>query len=208
MKKLIYFFTIIAFAAPGANGSVRNSITSTASSSSEPAGSPIYANIQHAAPGEIPAAVREGVKESLPKAQSITPQHKDLTDAQAASIEKESGMKVDGKEHNSYLAFTSEGGTRKQIGVATVVKAQGRVIVIVYGSEKGSVVISDAHGESGGVPHAFLDQFKGKRHEDKLRLGQDIKPQGVDEALARAITDAIRLDVVTMQTLYGAAHAH
>lgn len=66
----------------------------------------------------------------------------------------------------------------------------------------------EAGSGSGGIPHAFLDQFKGKGHDSKLRLGQDIKAQGVDEAVARAATDAIRLDVVTMQALYGAAHSH
>jgi len=212
MKKLIYFVTIIAFAVFGVVGSSGNSVKATSSSSAEPAGAApaasCAANAQHAATGDIPAAVREAVKESLPKAQSITQQNKDLTDAQATGIEKESGMKLDDKDHHSYLAFSDDGGARKQIGVATVVKAQGREIVIVYGSEKGSPVIIEAHGESGGVPPAFLDQFKGKSHNDKLSLGQDIKPQGVDEALARALTDAIRLDVTMMHTLYGAAHAH
>jgi hypothetical protein len=153
---------------------------------------------------EIPAAVRA----ALPNAQSITKEHKDLTDKQAASIEKQSGLKLDDKDHHSYLAFASEGGARKQVGAASLVNANGREVVIVYASENGSPVIKEVHGESGGVPHAFLDQFKGKGHDNKLRLGQDIKAQGVDEATARALTDAIRLDVVTMQTLYGAAHSH
>lgn len=206
MKKLFHFVIVIAFALVGAAGSCHNGVTSHSSSPTASA-TARAAGAQHATTGEIPAAVKEAVKESFPKAQSITPQHKDLTDAQAASIEKESGMKLADKDRDSYLVFADEGGTRKQIGVATVVKAQGREIVIIYGSEKGEPVIKDAHGESGGVPHAFLDQFKGKGHDDKLRLGQDIKPQGIDEALALALTDAIRLDVVTMQTLYGAPHA-
>ena len=130
------------------------------------------------------------------------------TEAQAASIEKQTGVKLDDKDHHSYLAFVTEGGTRKQLGAVTVVKAGAREIAIVYGSEKGSPVINTVHGETGGIPHAFLDQFKGKGHDNKLRLGQDIKAQGVEEALARAVSDAIRLDVVTMQALYGAAHSH
>jgi len=152
---------------------------------------------------DIPAAV----KAAFPKAQ-ITKQHKDLTDAQVARIEKESGLKLEDKDHHLYLAFVNEGSARKQVGAATVVKAGGREIVIVYASEMGSPVIDEVHGESGGIPHAFLDQFKGKGHDSKLRLGQDIKAQGVDEAVARAATDAIRLDVVTMQTLHGGAHSH
>ena len=153
---------------------------------------------------EIPAAVRA----AFPNAQSITQRHKDLTAAQVASVEKQSGVKLADKDHHSYLAFATSGGARKQIGAATVVKAAGHEVVIVYVSEKGSPMIKEAHGESGGVTHAFLDQFKGKGHDSKLRLGQDIKAQGMNEAMARALTDAIRLDVVTMQTLYGAAHSH
>ncbi|MGH9837316.1 MAG: hypothetical protein ACREEM_00855 [Blastocatellia bacterium] len=152
---------------------------------------------------DIPAAVHA----ALPNAQ-ITKQHKDLTDAQAASVEKQSGLKLNDKDHHSYLAFASEGGMRKQVGAASLVNANGHEVVIVYASEKGSPVIKEVHGESGGVPHNFLDQFKGKGHDNKLRLGQDIKAQWVDEATARALTDAIRLDVVTMQTLFGASHSH
>ncbi len=208
MKKLIYFGAIIAFAALGAACSSSDNGTSASSSSTARASAATAAasaaKSQGAKTDDIPAAVRE----AFPKAQSITKQHKDLTDAQAASVEKQSGVRLGDKDHHSYLAFASEGGKRKQIGAATVVNAQGREIVIVYGSENGSPVINEAHGESGGVPHAFLDQFKGKGHDNKLRLGQDIKAQGLNEALARAVTDAIRLDVVTMQTLYGAAHSH
>jgi hypothetical protein len=153
---------------------------------------------------EIPAAIRA----ALPNAQSISKQHKDLTDKQVASVEKQSGLKLDDKDHHSYLAFANEGGARKQVGAASLVNANGHEVVIVYASENGSPVIKEVHGESGGMPHTFLDQFKGKGHDNKLRLGQDIKSQGVDEATARTLTDAIRLDVVTMQTLYGASHSH
>lgn len=210
MKRLIYFTAIIwlAGAAACSSGNTAPSASSPdAASATTASAAPAAASTakgDSAKADDIPAAVRA----AFPNAQSITKQHKDLTAAQAASIEKQSGVKLDDKDHHSYLAFATEGGTRKQIGAAAVVKAEGRELVIVYGSEKGSPVINEVHGESGGVPHAFLDQFKGKGHDSKLRLGQDIKAQGVGEALARAVSDAIRLDVVTMQTLYGAAHSH
>ena len=207
MKRRMYSTAIIILAAFAAACSSGNDVSS---SSAPPAASVSVAPTANAAKSDsakgddIPAAVRT----AFPTAQSLTKQHKDLTEAQVASLEKQSGAKLADKDHHSYLAFANEGGTRKQIGAATVVKAEGRELVVVYGSEKGSPVINEIHGESGGIPHAFLDQFKGKGHDNKLRLGQDIKAQGVDEATARALTDAIRLDVVTMQTLYGAAHSH
>ena len=211
MKRLTYFITIIgltALAAACSSGNTAPSASSPDAASATTAGaSPAAASGakgDSAKADDIPAAVRA----AFPNAQSITKQHKDLTDAQAAGIEKKAGVKLDDKDHHSYLASATESGTRKQIGAAAVVKAEGRELVIVYGSEKGSPVINEVHGESGGIPHAFLDQFKGKGHDNKLRLGQDIKAQGVGEALARTVTDAIRLDVVTMQTLYGAAHSH
>jgi hypothetical protein len=205
MKKLIYFIAIIAlpaFAAACSAGNNASSASSPPAASASPAAS--VANSASAKTDDIPAAVRA----ALPNAQSITKQHKDLTGAQVASLEKQSGAKLADKDHHSYLAFANEGGTRKQIGAATVVKAEGRELVVVYGSEKGSPVINEIHGESGGIPHAFLNQFKGKGHDNKLRLGQDIKAQGVEEAVARAVTDAVRLDVMTMQALYGATHSH
>ncbi|MGE0129196.1 MAG: hypothetical protein AB7U82_14060 [Blastocatellales bacterium] len=205
MKKLIYFITIIAlsaFAAACSSGNNPSSASSPdAASATTASASPAAAS---AKADDVPAAVRA----ALPNAQSITRQHKDLTDAQASGIEKRSGLKLDDKDHHSYLAFATEGGVRRQIGAITVVKAQGHEAAIVYDSQEGSPVIKAVYGESSGIPHAFLDQFKGKGHDNKLRLGQDIKTQGVDETTARALTDAIRLDVVTMQTLYGAAHSH
>lgn len=211
MKKLIYFIAIItlpAFATACSSGNNASSASSpNAASATTASASPAAASAAKdgsAKADDIPAAVRA----ALPNAQSITKQHKDLTDTQVSGIEKRSGLKLDDKDHHSYLAFATEGGVRKQIGAVTVVKAQSHEVAIVYDSQEGSPVIKAVHGESSGIPHTFLDQFKGKGHDNKLRLGQDIKAQGVDETTARALTDAIRLDVVTMQTLYGAAHSH
>lgn len=203
MKKLMLIALLIGLAVLGVACSANKDAASESTGSASAPASPA-ATVVASKSDDIPAAVHA----ALPNAQSITKQHKDLTDAQAASIEKQSGLKLDDKDHHSYLAFANEGGARKQVGAASLVKADGHEVVVVYASENGSPMIKEVHGESGGVPHTFLDQFKGKGHDSKLRLGQDIKAQGVDEATARALTDAIRLDVVTMQTLYGAAHSH
>lgn len=151
---------------------------------------------------ETPAAV----KAVFPDTQSITTQHKDVSDAQTASIEKDTGSKVPAKDHHSYLAFSTTGGARKQIGAATIVKAEGRDVVIVYDSKEGSPVIKEIRAE--GVPAAFLAQFAGKGHDDDLLLGADIKASSAGDAQAKAITEAVRVDVLTMQALYGAAHKH
>jgi len=146
------------------------------------------------------------VRAALPDAQTITTQHKDISDSQMADIEKETGMKVADRDHHSYLGFSTAGGTRKQTGAATVVKANGKEIVVVYESRNGVPYIREVRAE--GMPQAFLDGFKGMGHDDKFQVGGDVKANGADETTARAVAAAIRQDAVIMQTLYGGEHSH
>ncbi len=151
---------------------------------------------------ETPAAV----KAVFPDAQSFSTQHKDVPADKIASIEKDTGSKVPDKDHHSYLAFSTTGGARKQIGAATIVKVEGKDAIIVYDSKDGSPVIKEIRAD--GTPAEFLKQFAGKGHDDRLLFGADIKASGANEASAKAITEAVRVDVLTMQALYGAAHKH
>ncbi len=151
---------------------------------------------------DTPAAV----KAVFPDAQSFTTQHKDVPADKIASIEKDTSAKVPDKDHHSYLAFSTTGGARKQIGAATVVKVGGKDVIVVYDNKDGSPVIKEVRAD--GVPAAFLAQFAGKGHDNDLLLGVDIKASGANEAQAKAITEAVRVDVLTMQALYGAAHKH
>lgn len=151
---------------------------------------------------EIPASV----KAALPGAQTFTAMHKELTDAQIASIEKDTGGKVSEKDHHSYPGFSTANGTKTQIGAVTIVKAAGKEIIVIYENKEGSPSIKEIKAE--GVPAGFLSQFAGKGHDDDLLLGADIKAHGAKDDLAKAITDAVRIDVLSMQALYGKAHAH
>jgi len=151
---------------------------------------------------EIPASV----KAALPGAQTFTAMHKELTDAQSASIEKDTGGKVSEKDHHSYPGFSTANGTKTQIGAVTIVKAAGKEIIVIYENKEGSPSIKEIKAE--GVPAGFLSQFAGKGHDDDLLLGADIKSNGAKDDLAKAITDAVRIDVLSMQALYGKAHAH
>ena len=151
---------------------------------------------------DVPASV----KAAIPTAQTFTTQHKDLTDSQIASIEKDTGGKVSEKDHHSYLAFSTANGSKTQIGAVTVVKAAGKEIIVIYDNKDGSPVINEIKAE--GLPAGFLSQFAGKGHDDDLLLGADIKANGAKEEQAKAITDAVRIDVLAMQALYGKAHAH
>ena len=152
---------------------------------------------------ETPAAV----KAAIPNAQSFTVQHKDVPKDAVADIERDTGAKVPGTDHHSYLAFSTEGGKRTQVGAATLVKAGGKDVVIIYESKDGSPVIREVRAE--GVSPDFLKQFAGKGHDDIFSVGNDIKiAGGVDDATAKAIAEAVRIDSLTMQALYGAAHTH
>jgi len=151
---------------------------------------------------DTPAAV----KAVFPDAQSFTTQHKDIPADKIASIEKDTSSKVPDKDHHSYLAFSTTGGARKQIGAATIVKVGGKDVVVVYDNKDGSPVVKEVRAE--GVSAPFLAQFAGKGHDNDLLLGADIKASGANETQAKAITEAVRVDVLTMQALYGSAHKH
>ena len=200
MRKLLYITLVVALS---------TFVTACSGAGEKGAGSNTTATAPPATTGtsgggtsDAPPAVRA----ALPDAQSITAQHKDLSASQVSEIEKETGTKIKETDHHSYLGFSTAGGARKQIGAATLVNAGGKEMVILYESREGSPYIKEVR--AAGVAQAFLDQFKGKGHDDKLQIGQDIKAQGVDEATAKAAADAIRQDTRIMQTLYGGAHTH
>lgn len=146
------------------------------------------------------------VKAAFPDAQSFTKQHKDIPTDAIIDIEKDSGGKVPDTDHHSFLAFSTAGGTRKQLGAATIVQASGKEFVVVYENKNGSPFIKEVRGE--GVPAPFLAQFAGKGHDDKLKISSDLKANGLDDATAKAIALAIQIDALTMQSLYGSAHGH
>ena len=205
MKKLIYITLVVAFSAFGiaCSGTGEKGAGTGSNTATAPAAAPPKSN--GASGGETsdaPAIVRA----ALPDAQSITAQHKDLSASQVSEIEKETGTKIKETDHHSYLGFSTAGGARRQIGAATLVNAGGKEMVILYESREGVPYIKEVR--AAGVAQAFLDQFKGKGHDDKFQLGQDIKAQGVDEATAKAAADAIRQDTRIMQALYGGDHTH
>ena len=152
---------------------------------------------------ETPAAV----KAVFTDAQSFTTQHKDVPADKIASIEKDTGGKVPDKDHHSYLAFATKDSKRTQIGAATVLKVDGKEVITIYENKNGMPTIKEVRAD--GVAKEFLAQFAGKNHDTPIKFGEDIKLTGdVSEATAKAITQAVRIDALTMEVLYGAAHSH
>jgi hypothetical protein len=183
------------------SGGTASNANTSAAANKAPANS-AASNTVPAKADEVPASV----KAALPAAQTFTAAHKELTDAQIASIEKDTGGKVSEKDHHSYAGFSTVNGTKTQIGAVTIVKAAGKEIIVVYENKDGSPSIKEIKAE--GVAAGFLSQFAGKGHDSDLLLGADIKANGAKEDLAKAITEAIRIDVLSMQALYGKSHAH
>lgn len=149
-----------------------------------------------------PASVRAAFTD----AQSFKKEHKNMTPTQMAEIEKTAGVKPPDTDHHYFAAFTGGTGGRKQIGAATTVKAGEKDIVVVYENREGKPFIKEVRAD--GLPAAFLSQFVGKSHDDKMQIGGDIKANGVDDKTAKAVADAVRVDAVTMQILYGAKDSH
>lgn len=191
--------SLLSWACSG--GTSTNSNT-TATVNKAPANSTVANEAAPAKADDVPASV----KAALPAAQTFTALHKELTSAQIASIEKDTGGKVSEKDHHSYAGFSNANGTKTQVGAVTIVKAAGKEISVVYENKEGSPSIKEIRAE--GVPAGFLSQFAGKGHDSDLLFGADIKANGAKDDMAKAITDAVRIDVLSMQALYGKAHAH
>ena len=201
--------TLAAFSAACAGGSNTNAPTApaTTANTNQPVNmastTNTNANGSHSTEGDIPASVRA----ALPEAQTFSMQHKDIPAGTVSEIERATGTPVRDRDHHAYLAFSTQGGARRQVGAATVISAGGQELVIVYDSRDGMPVIREVRG--GNLPEAFLDQFKGKDHDAAITFGNDIKAAGgLEEAKARQVTAAIKGDVLAMQALYGSAHTH
>ena len=210
MKKItiltITALSSVALVAAGCS-SATNTVTTNANQSKTTANSANTNTANTATTSKKEEDAPASIKAALPNAQSFTVQHKDIPKDAIADIEKDAGGKVPDTDHHSYLAFSTTGGSRKQIGAGTIVKAGGKELVVVYDSKDGSPVIKEVRAD--GVSADFLKQFAGKGHDSDLLVGSDIKATGgVNEAQAKAFTEAIKIDVLTMQALYGAAHSH
>ena len=171
-----------------------------------------------ALPIAAPRAPRAGeeatpasVKAAFPTAQTFTLQHRDLSQADIAAIEKASATKWSGhRDFHAYLAVGTTGGRRTQLGAATVaenVRGAGDV-TIAYDNDLKITKVAASKSGSDATSSGFLGQFVGKSHDDPMKLGQDIKYSGSDRATAAATTDAVRRATHTMERLYGKPHAH
>lgn len=182
-----------------------NAAARAGNSNSQPANNPNKNSAAGASSDEVPAEV----KAAFPDAASVTIQHKDLTDKQIASVEKESGAKVAGKDFHSYVAHDS---SHKQIGAATVTDVEGAGgpirLVVVHTNDGKIKKVTPVTGSGDVVSAAFLDQFVGKDHHGRFHVGDDVKYDGANQSAAQAIAHAVKRNVLAMHALYGKEHGH
>lgn len=209
MRKFTFLSVIVlAFAAllaSACSSPVSNTTTTNSANQAAPTNANTANNAATTAKTDedAPASVRA----VFPDAQSFTKQHKDIPAEKITSIEKDTGGKVPDKDHHSYLAFATKDGKRTQIGAATIIKADGKEMIVIYESKNGMPTIKEVRAD--GVAKEFLAQFAGKNHDTKIKFGEDIKALGgVSEGQAKEIAQAVRIDVLSMEALYGAAHTH
>lgn len=201
---LLSLFALSCFASCAGNQNSTNNTNSNMTRTNQNAANTASANSHGGSTtDDVPASVRA----AIPDAQTFTTQHRDIPVATVSEIESATGTRITNRDHHAYLAFSTTGGARRQVGAATIVNASGQEMVIVYDSRGGMPVIREVRG--GNLPPAFLDQFRGKDHDAPITFGNDIRAAGgVEEATARQVTAAIKADVLTMQALYGAPHTH
>ncbi|MGI9054490.1 MAG: hypothetical protein ACR2F2_01675, partial [Pyrinomonadaceae bacterium] len=186
MKKITYLSIIVLIFVVGLAAACSSDTKTTTTTVNQATTNTNAANTAVNPPAKTEEDAPASVKAAFPDAQSFTKQHKDIPQNAIADLEKDAGAKIPDTDHHSYLAFSNAGGTRKQVGAATVVKADGKEFVVIYDNKEGSPVIKEVRGE--GVSNDFLKQFAGKGHDNDLTLGKDIKADGVDEAIAKALT--------------------
>lgn len=152
------------------------------------------------------------VKAAFPEAESIKMRHKDLNASHVAQTEKIYGVKLVESDFHTYVAYGTQNGKRAQLGAATVVDVAGTEgpvqLVVVYSNDIVIKKVIPVKGSGDLVAPAFLDQFAGKNHDEKFEFGKEIKYQGKNTTGAQAITEAIKKDILSLQALYGKAHAH
>jgi hypothetical protein len=129
---------------------------------------------------------------------------------EASSIAMRMTKTKGGDDFMSYVAFTTKGGEKTAVGVATLIAVEGATFLLTVDNDiriKRVTVV-----KSGGKPEvegdAFLSQFTGKTHDDAIQIGKDIKFTGTDRAFAEKVVKGVKAAEMTLQEQYGKPHAH
>lgn len=148
------------------------------------------------------------IKSALSDAKSISLRHRDLSKKQIANLEKLAGMKSPDDDFHTYIAYGTKNGRKAQISAATIIEPSGMKYVIVYNNDITIKKIMAVKGDADFTKSGFLKAFVGKDHDQDYKIGKDLKYTGAKKAAAQAFATAIKMDILTMDVLYGKPHSH
>lgn len=146
---------------------------------------------------------------------TISKHHISLSKKQITSIKQKSDLAnlsdavlkdiyadlVSGEIHPLFIFRKNGEAKEKQIAVVNEVSVDNLEIQIIYSSKDNQPFIKEIRSEF--LPEEFLDQFAEKDKTSKIKLGEDISAKPLNADQAKKLTDAIRADFWTMQTIYG-----
>ncbi len=153
---------------------------------------------------EVPAQI----KSAFPEAKSISIKHKDLSKKQVSDLEKLVGMKAPEPHFHTYIAYGTKNGKKAQLGAATFIEHKNMIFFVIYNNDITIKKIISAKGTDELEKSGFLKTFEGKDHDQSFTVGKDLKYIGTQKYQAQEVSKAVKMNILTMQTLYGKAHHH
>ena len=149
----------------------------------------------------------EALKIIFHDSKEIISEKKTLSPDRKMALEKKIGTKLEKDTWNFYIAksdgkidgyavIDNEVGKTDPITFLTAITPQGEVKeveILVYREAYGSEV----------KEKRFLKQYEGKKNEDPIRLGQDIRPITGATLSSRAISVGVKRDLLVWNEFFG-----
>ena len=136
----------------------------------------------------------------------VTKQNTLLTGAQAETVSRRAGLKLQTKIYRIYTA--SLGGKAAGYGVLITRKVRQKDAAVLYMiSARGDIasieIVAFNEPPEYMPQHGYLKQFEGKNADDTLRVGKDIPAISGATLSARNVTDGARLALAVFDVVIG-----
>lgn len=151
------------------------------------------------------------IQSSFPDASSIILKEKLLSNRQMLSILQDTGIQPDSKKFYTYFAYKTNNGQDSQLGTATIIDLKTEKpmqFVLIYNSKLIIKKIVPIKADEEFKSETFLNQFINKDHHEGFVYGKDIKFAGSNKSDAEAVIKAIKINILSMQAIYGRPHHH
>lgn len=151
------------------------------------------------------------IQSLFPDASSIILKEKLLSNRQMLSILQDTGIKPDSKKFYTYFAYRDNNGQNSQLGTATIIDIKTEKpmqFILIYNGKLLIKKIIPIKADEEFKSEIFLDQFINKDHHQGFMYGKDIKFDGSNKSDAEAVIQAIKINILSMQAIYGRPHHH